>query len=223
MGYMILCGSSLINGGGGIIGQSYSVAGEQVNEHVFKQVDLAKVEAHKAGPVAELYGPRPVTKLYGPREESLSGPSYVLYRRSLVCVVQSGMEGGGHLHVIELEKVVGDKDNASLRGEGDAQEGGSRDCFKENESVIAQALCLLNDDVLCEVPIIEDHGLDLFFPEMKKIKSCGQDGREKRRRGRPKKQVLQSSEVNDSNLQLVQTVLALDQGPSEIADHVWNM
>ncbi|KAJ1413598.1 RidA family protein [Sesbania bispinosa] len=183
--------------------------------------------------------------LSGLGEECLSGPTYSLQRSGPVrddverheqfvydggrlCeirrnTVQQGMEGGGHMHVLGLEEVGGVGDNVTLQGDGDAQEGVPRDCFKENESEIAEALYLLNEDGLCEVPIIQAHGLDLFLLEMKKVKSCGQDGRAKRRRGRPKKQVLQSSEVSDSNLQLVQTILALDQGPSEIVDQVWNM
>ncbi|KAJ1417734.1 methyl-accepting chemotaxis sensory transducer [Sesbania bispinosa] len=206
------CARGVANDSGSVMGEPSLAAGEPILNHVLHD------GAHEVGAVLEHNGPC---------EESLNGPtlcSLRTQRRSVVRVESEQhkellCEEGNNLEQPGTEGgIAGVIVKNNIPGEDDAQEGDPWDCSKENESEIAKALCSLNEDVLCDVPILQAHAIDVFPTEMKEANSCRQDGRAKRRRGRPRKQVLQSSKVSDSNIQLAQTMLALDQGPSEIAD-----
>ncbi|KAJ1418027.1 putative exopolygalacturonase-like [Sesbania bispinosa] len=101
-----------------------------------------------------------------------------------------------------------------------SQDAGSRDQEKISFRNAEQENAMINSGVqdyqLCDVPIIQVDGANAIFPHI-------QEGRLKKKRGRPKKQVSASVKVSASYVEFVQTDLALDLDATAIAERAWDI
>ncbi|KAJ1402233.1 YL1 nuclear [Sesbania bispinosa] len=127
----------------------------------------------------------------------------------------------GLVHDTDMEQEVGDKVKANM--DGDIQEVGPIDCFVTDRDGFITTLCSEDESNLCDVPIVESIGLEFLRSEINQSQIHGQESRKKRRRERPKKQLNNVVEVSNSNIELVQTILALGQDSSVVAERVWNL
>ncbi|KAJ1388207.1 hypothetical protein SESBI_39311 [Sesbania bispinosa] len=95
-----------------------------------------------------------------------------------------------------------------------------RDEAKEVNSFI----CPIEENNMCEVTNAQVDGNDFLCSIQKTCKISSQDGRIKKRRRSPNKQVQSFIKVNDfAAADLIQTFMALDYNLSKIVERVWDL